>query len=547
MGWRKTHMPCLKCDSSDAASASDNGWIKCFSCGANYPDPENPPEDGEFYEETTESPKASLYDVPQIAFSVHKDIESRCLTEETLRKWDYRVGTDENGRKFHLAVYRDSDGRLCGGKLRYPGKRFKTVGVPGRAGLYGRHLWRDNGKSVVITEGELDALSVSQVNDHKWPVVSLIHGAQSAVSDIKKELEWLEGFEKVVLMFDNDEAGQKAVQAAVPLFTPGKVFVAKLPTDVKDASDLLQQGRSSEVRDAFWNASPWRPDEIVGDDSLLEKILEPIPQADLMYPFECFNEMLRGVRKREILTLTAGTGIGKSHLCREMAFKALQDGHRVGYLALEESVGKTGKSILSMYDGVPWIDWNPPEDHIRKLFDKHIRGKFWTYDHWGSQESSTLLSRVNYMAHSLGVDIVFLDHISIVVSGMDGGDERRSLDTLMTKLRALVEKTGIALVLVTHLKKADGTPHEEGGRITLRDLRSSNSIAQLSDIVLALERNQQDPQSKDITNARCLKNRFTGETGLMGQLKYDPTTGRQEEVIGELPGGWEDPDDEDLV
>lgn len=550
MAWIKTHHPCKKCSSSDAASTSDNGWVKCFSCGANYRDEDHENDsEGDTWEipQTKDDLGDARYEVPQIAFSVHKDLESRCLSEETLRKWDYRVGTDEKERPFHLAVYRDSDGRIVGGKIRYKGKKFLTVGVPGMAGLYGRHLWGSGGKSVIITEGELDALSVSQVQDHKWPVVSLVHGAHSAVADVKKELEWLETFDKVVLMFDNDQPGRDAVQAVVPLFSPGKVFVAKLPSDVKDASDLLVAGRGDEIRKAYFNASPWRPDEIIGDEDLLLKILEPIPQADILYPYDGFNEVTRGIRRREICTITAGTGIGKSHLCREIAFGALNQGMRVGYIALEESVSKTGKSIMAMYDGVPWIDWNPGEARVRTLFDKHIRGKFWTYDHWGSQDYKALISRVSYMANSLGVDLVVLDHVSIVVSGMEGGDERTSLDRLMTKLRSLVEQCGIAMILVSHLRKADGTPHEEGGRISLRDLRSSNSIAQLSDIVIALERNQQDESQSDISVARCLKNRFTGETGVMCSLKYSHETGRQEEFIGTPPERWstsDDPDDD---
>jgi twinkle protein len=85
---------------------------------------------------------------------------------------------------------------------------------------------------------------------------------------------------------------------------------------------------------------------------------------------------------------------------------------------------------------------------------------------------------------------VYLDHISIVISGQETGDERKEIDILMTKLRSLVEETNCNLVAVCHLRKTSGKPHEEGGRITSQDLRGSGSIYQISNTVLALERDQ---------------------------------------------------------
>ena len=53
-----------------------------------------------------------------------------------------------------------------------------------------------------------------------------------------------------------------------------------------------------------------------------------------------------------------------------------------------------------------------------------------------------------------------------MVSGMEGGDERRMIDNTMTKLRSLVEELKFSLVIVSHLKRPDGRGHEEGARTT---------------------------------------------------------------------------------
>ena len=67
-----------------------------------------------------------------------------------------------------------------------------------------------------------------------------------------------------------------------------------------------------------------------------------------------------------------------------------------------------------------------------------------------------VVARVRYMAKALDCKIIILDHISILVSGGQHGDERKALDEIMTKLRSLTQDTGITLFAVSHLKRPEG-------------------------------------------------------------------------------------------
>jgi twinkle protein len=146
------------------------------------------------------------------------------------------------------------------------------------------------------------------------------------------------------------------------------------------------------------------------------------------------------------------------------------------------------------------------------------------FDGFGSYDPDIIYNRIEYLATGLDTKIIFLDHLSILLSGLDG-DERRIIDQTMTKLRSLVERTGITLFLVSHLKRTSGdTNHEEGARVTLGQLRGSAAIAQLSDSVIALERNQQAAKGGSSTVVRVLKNRFSGEVGVACHLDYDLST-----------------------
>jgi len=139
------------------------------------------------------------------------------------------------------------------------------------------------------------------------------------------------------------------------------------------------------------------------------------------------------------------------------------------------------------------------------------------------------------MAKGLSCKYIFLDHVSIIVSAQESGDERKAIDEIMTKLRMLVQETNIALVIVSHLKRPSDKGHEEGAVTSLAQLRGSGSIAQLSDMVIGLERNGQaeEEQVRNMTKVRVLKNRFSGTTGPAGNLLYNKHTGRMLEYIEE--------------
>ena len=120
----------------------------------------------------------------------------------------------------------------------------------------------------------------------------------------------------------------------------------------------------------------------------------------------------------------------------------------------------------------------------------------------------------------------------MLVSSLTEGDERRAIDNIMTRIRSIVEETGAGIILVSHLRRISGDKgHENGVVVNLSHLRGSNSIAQLSDCVIALERNQQsdDELESRTTKLRILKSRYTGDVGMATTLVYNKETGRLSE------------------
>lgn len=522
VGMLKTHQPCEACGSSDAKTYYANGQTHCFSCNLHT----FPANGASEVDKVTYLDRLSVPDLPK-----------RKINSKTCAKFDYFLSKTHGNKVVQVANYYDpSTLAIVGQKVRYPDKTFMTIGKISNF-FYGQHLFR-GGRKLVITEGEIDCLTVSQVNDNEYPVVSLPCGAQSAKRVFQQNLSWLECFDEVILMFDMDEQGRKAV-ADVQQLLPN-IKVATLP--MKDANECLVNGRANDIKRAIWDAQPYKPDGIINGNELKERILnEDANTVAFNYPWNIpLNDMTKGLRKGEMVVLTAGTGVGKTTFIRQLMYDlGMTHDLKVGAMMLEENVTRTAKGLLSIHAKKPLHlgEKLTNKEYDRAFSEVFDKGNFVFYEHFGSLEKDNLLSKMRYLAVSEECDFIFLDHISIAVSGLDGGDERKLIDYLMTQLRSLVEETGVGMIIVSHLRRTDGgqTAHEEGGITSLSQLRGSHAISQLSDLVIGLERNQQedDEVKRNTIRLRVLKNRYSGETGIGGRLVFNRKTSLLQEQAPE--------------
>lgn len=521
------HESCPECGSSDALAIYDNGGKHCFGSGCDY----HVFGDGETPMTTQELPKAKPLNMGGVVAA----IPQRRLSQETCGRFGVTVEYSSTGeiQKHFYPYYNTESGEICAAKVRdVKTKGFHATGDMSGAGFFGQQQCSGN-KYITITEGELDALSVYEMFNKQYDVVSLRSGASNAAKEIKEQLEWLESYENIVICFDNDKAGDAALEQVKDLFSPNKLKICKLP--VKDASDMLIANRVKDFTQLWWNAKVYRPDGIVAGTETWDKLVEKRQVKSIPYPWEGLNHITRGHRPYELVTITSGSGMGKSQFIREIEYDLLRrcEGN-IGVLALEEDLARTSLGIMSVAANRPLhLEEDTPVDELRPFWEATLgTGRYYLFDHWGSTSADNLLSRVRYMAKALDCRYVVLDHLSIVVSSQESGDERKAIDEIMTKLRTLVAETGISLFLVSHLRRSQGKAHEDGAQISLGELRGSQAIAQLSDIVIGMERDQQNANEdiRNTTTVRVLKNRYTGETGPACWLQYDRGTGRMKEV-----------------
>ena len=532
-GFVKFHLPCPLCSSSDAVSVNADNSAYCFSCQQYI---------REYDMELQPTNTNNEYEVKNyMKESNYAEIIDRNISEQTCKKFGVTVKMDNMGTiTNHYYPYHDTQGAKIATKTRYTKlKEFSIQGNTKNSGLFGQHLFSKN-KYCIITEGELDALSAYQMmlkGTYHTPVVSIKNGITSAVKDIKTSLEWLENnFDNVIINFDNDEHGREGAMKVAELFSPGKCKIMHLPEGLKDASDCLTQNKIQIYNKTFWDAKTFAPDGIINANTLLDDVLKPVTKSFVQYPFEGLNKITYGLRPAELVTFTAGSGLGKTQVMREVVhhiIKSTED--NIGLLMLEETPVITSKGLMSVEANqrLHLPDVHVSDEEMKTYFNATVgTGRVYMFDHFGSNSIDNIVSRVRFLAKGLDCKYVVIDHVSIIVSDQSHGDERRALDEIMTRLRTLVQETGVSMIVVSHLRRPDGKGHEEGAATSLSQLRGSASIGQLSDMVIGLERDAQndDPDIRNTTRIRVLKNRFSGITGPCCDLKYDIDTGRLNEV-----------------
>ena len=396
------------------------------------------------------------------------------------------------------------------------------------------------GRMLVITEGEIDALTVAQAcldfNKRIYPVVSIPSANQLQV--LLEQREWIRRFESVILWFDNDKAGIKAITEASKIIGFDKVKVVS--SDQKDASDLYMKHGAKEVTNVIWNAQKYNPAGILSGEPIWDKFIERQNTESIPYPpcLNGLNEKLKGMRQGEITLFTSGTGSGKSTVIKEIVWHLLRTTQedRIGLISLEESVGDTAEKFIGMpLNKRVGGDIPITTEELRVGFETVFSDeRLILLDHQGSVDDSSLIDKIEYMA-LMGCKYLFLDHITIAVSeGSEGLSGNEAVDKVMSDLLKVVKKHNVWLGIVSHLRKSGGGAFEEGNMASIDDIKGSGSIKQISFDIIAFSRNLVAVNESDRNQIQfsVLKSRYTGLTGPAGNSKYNQTTGRLEKGDG---------------
>ncbi len=530
---RYTQTKCPSCDSSDAYTIYEDGGY-CFSCQYTTKEKVDDMDSTSTTEHGNNVPNSDTLDT--INGCKPYAISSRGISLQTVEHFGIKMGFTQDGLPASHYYPYTSGGKIVAYKERkLPKEGFYAHGSMKNTELFGQSQ-SAGGKTLVITEGELDACSVAEayMSHYKrmFPVVSI--PSATGTKTLLEQRDWITKFESVVLLFDNDEAGQKATETAAKIIGAGRVKIGELQE--KDPNAQLMKHGAQSLLQAIWSAKTWSPAGIVVGEEIWDQFKDRQSTESIPYPdcLDGLNNKLKGIRHGEITLFTSGTGSGKSTVIKEIILDLLdKTDDKIGLISLEESVGDTAEKFISMALKRSINDPPPAtEEELRNGFEQVFADeRLILLDHQGSVGDNSLIDKIEYMA-LMGCKYLVLDHITIAVSeGSEGLSGNEAVDKVMSDLLKIVKKHNVWLGLISHLRKAmGGKSFEEGNAASIDDIKGSGSIKQISFDIISFARNlvAENETERSTVNFRVLKSRFTGLTGDAGSAIYNQKTSRLE-------------------
>ena len=511
-----TRQPCPHpdCGSSDAFSYNTDGFGKCFSCGNSYPmrGVSYSQEMLDRYPLKNQSyTKAETFTDRSYSY-----IAMRGISNKTMEHFDVKTLVDDNGEPVQQEYIYPSGGK----KIRQLPKSFRAVGMKTDE-LWAMNLFPPGcSKTVTITEGELDAMSVWQMVQKPGfptPVVSLPSASPSKAL-WENVREWLKGFDKIILSIDNDDAGNAVAEKINNLF-PSKVYRVD-HGDYKDANEFLNNGKADQFKSMWWNAKKWEPDNILFTAQSLTKLYTDTPDHSYVPTgIEAFDDKAMGLMQGHFTLFKAPTGIGKTELMRFLEWNFIQRNVPFAAWHLEETKLRSLLGLVSydLNDNLTRKDLVESKGRetevmqsIKRIADTETYHQFFLKEEQGAEE---LLGQIRLMTEAYGCKYVLFEPVQDVINASSEENKESSLASLAVSLSRLAADLNVGIISIAHT-------NDDG------EIKYCRMLGQRASMIVRLDRDKEAEDYIDRNTTRLVieKNRPTSEEGHAGEMLFDPTT-----------------------
>lgn len=513
--WAKTDLECFACHSSRGLAVDKQGRGFCFSCNKSFTEKEV--SDNVHVENVVSMDKGRRKDFKPEESEVLKFMYSsqRSIDKDVFEFFGVKTGFAAGNVPICLN-FEYPNGRILVKDLQRKG--FRWLGEKTQeGGLFGSTKFpAGSAKAITVTEGALDGLSAYQMLGKKYPVVS-VTSVSTAKAECAAAYEYLNSFEKIYLCLDSDTPGKEATAAVARLFDFNKVYIVSMTK--KDPNEYLEAKEGAEYVRHWWAAKRFLPEGILSSYTDFDKVIDDdVKKEAVPYPFGRLQQMTYGARTGELVLLTAQEGIGKTEIFRALEYHFLKEtDENIGIIHLEEGKARTLKGLAGyeLRSPIHLPDYEIPKEELKKTLRELTKRdeRVHIYSHFGSDDPDVILSTVRFLAGSCNCKRIFMDHITMVVSGLAGDDERRALDYISTRLAMMVEELDFTLFLISHV-------NDEG------QTRGSRNIGKVADLRIDMHRDLKSTNDieRNTTYLTIAKNRFAGKTGPAGALFFDSDT-----------------------
>lgn len=516
----------------------------CYSCDTYVKHPYGKPksiEDIPAKERLGKSKEEMEEEIKEISSFPVVDLRDRRLRKEVLEYYGIKIGlSEQDGKTPRLAYFPyEVDGKPQAYKAKlFEGKRFWSVGDQGDVDLFGwRQAVESGARRLIIVEGEFDAAALKRIldlytedkyEDLKPAVCSLPHGAASAGKDLARLSKKIrKHFREFTFCFDDDEAGQAGLEAAMKVFP--EATVATLP--MKDANDCLKapvKTQKAAYKAVWWDHTTTKNTRLVWLDDIWEDCKEA-PEYGVSWPWESTTQLTRGIRTGETVYIGAAQKMGKSEVVNALAAHlVVEHDWKILLAKPEEANKKTGKLLAGKIARAKFHD--PSVEFDEEAFEeagKKILGrKVCMLDLYQHADYETFKADCVEAAAN-GVKAIFLDPITNLTNGMSASEANTKLQEIAQDLAAMAKDLDVVIFIFCHLRNPEsGIGHDRGGKVLTGQFAGSRAMGRSCNYMFGLEGNKDPDLSPEERNTRklvLLDDREFGEVGETS-LYWNPMT-----------------------
>ena len=420
---------------------------------------------------------------------------------------------DENG-KLQFVKYRDTKySKEKGGNKEWCEAGTKPI-------LFGMNQCNDKFDQLIITEGQIDSLSVAEAGFEN--VVSVPTGAKG-FTWVPYCWDWMNRFEEVIV-FGDYEKGH--ISLLDELKSRLKIQVKHVREedylDCKDANDILRKYGIEQIKKCVDNAITIPVNRVIEladvedvDIFKLEKLKTGIHQLDkLLYGGLPFGGVVlisgkRGEGKSTLASQIMIDAVEQEYKCFTYSgelpnylFKAWMDFQIAGPQRVFEYQNKFGDTNFNI------------SKTNRELISDWYRGKYFLYDNRAidGDEKESLVGTIESVIMQYGVRVIMIDNLmtGIDLEDVNGDDKYDRQSQFVKRLSRIALKYNVLILLVTHKRKNSFTKDEND------EVSGSGDISNLAIVTLAYEKDKDLDDSQRIL--KVSKNRLFGKVNTNGWI-----------------------------
>jgi twinkle protein len=378
---------------------------------------------------------------------VREWLAGRGITDDTMAA--FKVGEQlRDGKTFAVLPYL-RDGELVNAKYRdIADKRGMRQEAGAEPCLFGWHLIDPKARSVSITEGEIDAMTLHQAG---LPALSVNAGAGNH-QWIENDWERLERFSEIFICFDDDEAGQKGAQEVVQRLGVERCRLVKF--GAKDANQWLQDGAGGEdFHGALKQAKYIDPQELVSIADFFDQVkalLYPAADAALL-PRLLLGDKYRDefeFRPAELSVWTGINGHGKSLMLNQILLGLMNQGERACVFSGEMLPVMQAKRLAKQATGLG----RPTPEYLDAVRD-WVRERMWLFNVSGTATITRLIEVFRYAARRYGITHFVVDSLMMTDVPEDGPGAFTAQKVAIQKLVGFAKEFKVHVHLVAHPRK----------------------------------------------------------------------------------------------